>query len=180
MSRIGIQPVKIEEGVEVSVAGQIVTIKGSLGELKIDLPEKLKAEVKEGEVLVTRSAEDKQTRSSHGTFRSHIANAVFGVKEGFKKELELVGVGYRAFAQGNDLQLTLGWNHPIDIKTPEGLKIEVPSETQVIISGFDKQLVGEHAARIREIRKPEPYKGKGIRYKDERVRRKSSKSGLGA
>lgn len=180
MSRIGIQPVTIQEGVEVKISGATVVVKGALGEITIQLPEVLTAEIKENEVHVSRSNEDKQSKSDHGTYRVHIANAVEGVKNGFKKELELVGVGYRAFPKGNDLSLTLGWNHPVDFTTPEGVKVEVPDETKIIITGYDKQQVGEYAAKIRETRKPEPYKGKGIRYAGEKVRRKSSKSGLGA
>jgi large subunit ribosomal protein L6 len=175
MSRIGKQPVKIEEGVTVDVMDNTVVIKGALGQLNVQLFEGINVEVKDSEVLVTRTNDDKQTVSMHGTIRSLIANNVIGVKEGYQKTLQLVGVGYRVAQQGNKVTLKLGWTHPVEVEEVEGVKFEVPDETTIIIKGIDKQLVGEVSAKIREIKKPEPYKGKGIRYSDEQVRRKSRK-----
>lgn len=180
MSRIGNKPITIEEGVTVVVDKNMVNVKGPKGELSIELPFKLEAEVKDNEVLVSRIDEEKLSKSMHGTFRMLIANAIEGVKNGFEKRLELVGVGYRARMEGTTLVMTLGWNHPIKVEPYEGIEIEVPDETHVIIRGIDKQKVGEFTAKVRAIRKPEPYKGKGVRYQGEYVRRKSSKSSLGA
>lgn len=179
MSRIGKEPVKIEEGVEVTITDKEVLVKGSLGEITFILPESIDATVEEGNVLVTRRNDLKPSKSLHGTFARLIANAINGVKNGFSKTLELVGVGYRARMDGDKLVMSLGWNHPVIIQPEEGIKIEVPEETKVVIKGFDKQKVGLFAAKIREIRKPEPYKGKGIRYEGEYVKRKSSKSSVG-
>jgi large subunit ribosomal protein L6 len=178
MSRIGKEPITIEEGVTVSVEGQTVKVKGPKGELEIDLPKKLSAEVKDNEVVLARATEEKQSKSLHGTYRMIVANAVKGVKEGFEKKLELVGVGYRARIEGTTLVMTLGWNHPIKVEPYEGIEIEVPDETKITIKGIDKQKVGEFAAKVRGMREPEPYKGKGVRYADEYVRRKSSKTSL--
>ena len=175
MSRIGLQPITIKEGVTVAVNDKQVVVTGPKGELKVTLPENIKVEVKDKEVLVTREAEDKQSKSVHGTIRSVIANNVQGVTDGFEKKLELVGVGYRATQKGAGLSMKLGWTHPIELDPVDGITIEVPSETEIIVKGIDKQLVGAFAAKIREFRKPEPYKGKGIRYSDEYVRRKSRK-----
>lgn len=176
MSRIGENPIKIEEGVEVKIDGNKVEVKGPKGELNFELPEVLKIENKDGELVISRENDEKQSKSIHGTYRMLIANAIVGVKTPFMKELELVGVGYRAKMEGTTLVLSLGWNHPIKFETPEGLTIEVPSETQVKVTGADKQQVGEFAAKVRATRKPEPYKGKGVRYAGEYVRRKSSKT----
>jgi large subunit ribosomal protein L6 len=178
MSKIGLDPIKIEDGVQVEVADKMVTVKGPKGELKVELPWKVNAEVKDGQVLVTITEEDKIGKSLHGTFRMLIANAMEGVKNGYIKNLELVGVGYRARMEGTSLVLNLGLNHPVKFDSPEGITVEVPEETKIIVSGIDKQKVGEHAARIREVRKPEPYKGKGIRYEGEYVRRKSAKAAV--
>jgi len=175
MSRIGKQPVKIEDGVTVTSLNRVVTIKGALGELKVELTDGVNAEVKDNEVLITRENDDKPTVSMHGTIRSLIANDVIGVKDGYQKTLQLVGVGYRVLQQGNKVSLKLGWTHPVEVEEVDGVKFEVPDETTIIVKGIDKQLVGEVSARIRELRKPEPYKGKGIRYSDEQVRRKSRK-----
>jgi len=180
MSRIGENPITIEEGVSVVLDGNRVDVTGPNGTLTLQLPEILKIEQKENELLVTRSNDDKFSKSIHGTYRMIIANAIHGVKEMFVKDLELVGVGYRAKMEGTTLVLSLGWNHPVKIEQPEGIKIEVPSETKVSISGADKQQVGEFSAKVRGLRKPEPYKGKGIRYSGEYVRRKSSKSAVKA
>lgn len=179
MSRIGLKPIKIEEGVTVLINDSEVTVTGPKGEIKISLPADVAAEIKENEVLLIAKEETKQSHSNHGTLRMIIANAVEGVKNGFEKKLELVGVGYRAKMEGLNLSMNLGWNHPVKVEPIEGITIEVPEETKIVIKGYNKQKVGEFAAKIREIRKPEPYKGKGIRYEGEYVRRKSSKSSLG-
>ncbi|MGI5897736.1 MAG: 50S ribosomal protein L6 [Candidatus Dojkabacteria bacterium] len=178
MSRVGLEPIKIEEGVEVVVIENEVTVTGPLGELKITLPEGISCNIENGEVTVARENDEKQSKSNHGTYRMMIKNAIEGVKNGFEKKLELVGVGYRARMEGQTLVMSLGWNHPVKIEPTEGITIEVPEETKITIKGYDKQKVGEFTAAIREIRKPEPYKGKGIRYEGEYVRRKSSKSSV--
>lgn len=180
MSKVGMNPIKIEDGVEVSINGREVTAKGPKGELKVELPFRLAVEQKDGELVVTRKNDEKETKSLHGTFRSLIANAIKGVKEGYVKNLELVGVGYRARMEGDTLVMNLGLTHDVRVDAPEGIKMEVPDETKIVVSGIDNQKVGEFAAKIREIRKPEPYKGKGIRYEGEYVRRKSAKASVGA
>ena len=176
MSRIGENPITIEEVVSVVLDGNRVDVTGTKGTLTVTLPEILKIEQKENELIISRKNDDKFSKSIHGTYRMIVANAIHGVKEYFVKELELVGVGYRAKMEGTTLVLSLGWNHPVKFETPEGITIEVPAETKIKISGADKQQVGEISAKIRGIRKPEPYKGKGIRYSGEYVRKKSSKS----
>ena len=178
MSRIGNNPIKIEEGVTAKVEDRKVMISGPKGELEVELPYKLSAEIKDNEIILSRKDEQKKTKSIHGTYRMIVANAVHGVKEGYEKKLELVGVGYRARLEGTTLVMTLGWNHPIKVEPYEGIEIEVPDETKITIRGVDKQKVGEFAAKVRSQREPEPYKGKGVRYADEYVRRKSSKSSL--
>jgi large subunit ribosomal protein L6 len=178
MSRIGNNPITIEEGVEVVIDKKNVNVKGPKGELNIELPNVLEAKIEDGSVIVSRKNDAKQSKSVHGTFRMHIANAIEGVKNGFEKKLALVGVGYRAKLEGKTLVMTLGWNHPIKIEPYEGIEIEVPEETKVTIRGYDKQKVGEFAAKVRASRKPEPYKGKGVRYEGEYVRKKSSKSSV--
>jgi len=178
MSRIGQEPITIEEGVEVSVKDGIVLVSGNGKELKIPFPETLKVEVKEDTVIVTRVNDEKQSKSIHGTIRMLIFNAIYGIKHGFEKKLELVGVGYRAKMEGSTLVLSLGLNHPVKFESLEGILIEVPKETEIILKGYDKQKIGEFAAKVRATRKPEPYKGKGIRYAGEYVRRKSSKTSI--
>ena len=178
MSRIGTQPIKIEEEVTAKVDDKKVLLTGPKGKLEIELPYKLSAEIKDDEILLTRKDDEKQSKSLHGTYRMIIANAVQGVKEGYEKKLELVGVGYRARLEGTTLVMTLGWNYPIKVEPYEGIEIEVPDETKITIRGIDKQKVGEFAAKVRSQREPEPYKGKGVRYEDEYVRRKSSKTSL--
>ncbi|KUK77002.1 MAG: 50S ribosomal protein L6P [candidate division WS6 bacterium 34_10] len=178
MSRIGKEPIKIEEGVTAKVKDKKVVVTGPKGELEIELPYKLSAEVKDDEIILSRKDDQKKTKSLHGTYRMIVANAVKGVKEGYEKKLELVGVGYRARLEGTTLVMTLGWNHPIKVEPYEGIEIEVPDETKITIRGIDKQKVGEFAAKVRSQREPEPYKGKGVRYADEYVRRKSSKTSL--
>ena len=178
MSRIGLQAITIEEGVTVQKENNSLTVTGQLGEIKIVLPLGIDIEIKDNILKVLSKGVTKQDKSNHGTYRALIQNAINGVKEGFSKTLELVGVGYRARMEGNKLVMTLGLNHPVEVEPYEGVQIEVPEETKIIIRGFDKQKVGEFTAKIRELRKPEPYKGKGIRYENEYVRRKSSKSNL--
>jgi len=176
MSRIGIKPIKIEEGISVETEGHTVKVKGPEGELKKIFPKGIKITVEDNEVVVEREKDTKQAKSNHGTTRSIIANMVEGVKKGFKKELELVGMGYRAEVRGRELVMYLGWNHPVKITSPEGVNFEVRDQVYVDVSGADKQKVGLWAANIRKIKKPEPYKGKGIKYVDEVIRRKTSKS----
>ncbi len=178
MSRIGKEPIKIEEGITAKVKDKKVVVTGPKGDLEVELPYKLSAEVKDDEIVLSRKDDQKKTKSLHGTYRMIVANAVNGVKEGYEKKLELVGVGYRARLEGTTLVMTLGWNHPIKVEPYEGIEIEVPDETKITIRGIDKQKVGEFAAKVRSQREPEPYKGKGVRYADEYVRRKSSKTSL--
>lgn len=177
MSRIGKNPVTIPAGVTVTMDGQIMTVKGPKGELSRELNPNITVEVNEGEVNFTRPNDSKDNRSLHGTTRSLVNNMVVGVSEGFKKELQLIGVGYRAQLQGTKLVLNVGLSHQVEFEASEGVGFEVPSNTQVIVTGFDKEKVGELAANIRGVRSPEPYKGKGIRYVDEYVIRKEGKTG---
>ncbi len=180
MSRIGLNPITIEEGIEVSVDKGTVLVSGNGKEIRIVLPEVLSVKIDGNQLTVTRSNEEKQSKSIHGTVRMLIYNAIYGIKHGYEKKLELVGVRYRARMEGNTLVMSLGWNHPIKVESDEGITIEVPEETKITLKGYDKQKLGEFATKIRAIRKPEPYKGKGIRYEGEYVRRKSSKSGVTA
>jgi large subunit ribosomal protein L6 len=177
MSRIGKAPITVPNGVEVTIDGPRVRVKGPKGQLEHEIIGDVTVE-RDGDVLnVTRADDTRSNRSLHGLQRSLIANMVTGVSEGFAKELEIVGVGYRAQAQGSDgIELALGFSHPVRVKAPAGVTFEVPQPTRVIVRGHDKQLVGQVAADIRKIRKPEPYKGKGVRYAGERVQRKAGKS----
>ena len=177
MSRIGKKPIAIPAGVTVEIDGHTVTVKGPKGELTRELNTNILVEVNENEVVFTRPNESKTNRSLHGTTRSIVNNMVIGVSEGFKKELELIGVGYRAQKQGEKLVLSVGLSHPVEFEGSEGVSFEVPANTKIIIEGFNKEKVGELAANIRAVRPPEPYKGKGIRYTDEIVRRKEGKTG---
>ena len=177
MSRIGKKPVAIPAGVTVEIDGHTVTVKGPKGELTRELNTNILVEVNESEVVFTRPDESKTNRSLHGTTRSIVNNMVIGVSEGFKKELELIGVGYRAQKQGEKLVLSVGLSHPVEFESSEGVSFEVPANTKIIVEGFNKEKVGELAANIRAVRPPEPYKGKGIRYTDEIVRRKEGKTG---
>ena len=177
MSRIGRKPIAIPKGVEVSVKDNEVTVKGPKGTLTRTMHPEMKIKVEENEVLVERPSDSRQHRALHGTTRSLIANMVKGVSEGFSKKLELVGVGYRAQMRGNKLVLNVGYSHPVEGEAEEGIKIEVPSATEVVVSGIDKERVGAVAANIRAFREPEPYKGKGIKYSDEHIRRKEGKTG---
>ena len=177
MSRIGKQPITIPGGVDVSLDGQHVTVKGPRGTLEHDVPETITVSRDGDTLLVTRPDDERQNRALHGLTRSLVANMVTGVSDGFTRDLEIVGVGYRASAAGpNRLELQVGYSHPVAVDAPAGVEFEVPAPTRITVKGYDKQLVGQVAADIRKIRKPEPYKGKGIRYADERVLRKAGKS----
>jgi large subunit ribosomal protein L6 len=177
MSRIGKQPITVPSGVEVTINDHHVVVKGPKGTLEHDVPETITVAREGDDLVVTRPDDERENRSLHGLTRSLVANMVTGVSTGFTRELEIVGVGYRAAAQGpTKLELQLGFSHPVTVDAPEGITFEVPAPTRITVQGFDKQLVGQVAADIRKIRKPEPYKGKGIRYSDERVLRKAGKS----
>jgi len=177
MSRIGKQPITIPSGVDVTLDGNHVTVKGPKGTLEHDVPESISIAREGDDLVVSRPDDERENRSLHGLTRSLVANMVAGVSDGFTKELEIVGVGYRAAAAGpRRIDLQLGFSHPVAFDAPEGVEFEVPSPTRITVKGYDKQLVGQVAADIRKIRKPEPYKGKGIRYAGERVQRKAGKS----
>ena len=178
MSRIGTSPISVPAGVDVSVADRTVTVKGPKGTLARDLPGEITME-REGDVLtLVRPDDERLNRSLHGLSRTLVNNMVVGVTEGFKKELEIVGVGYRAEAQGpSTIRLALGYSHPIVVEAPEGVTFEVPQPTRIIVNGIDKERVGQVAANIRSLRKPEPYKGKGVKYAGERILRKAGKAG---
>ena len=177
MSRIGKLPVPIAKGVEVKIDGQAVTVKGPKGELNRDFPNGITLRVDDGQVNVERANDEKQTRALHGLSRSLLANMVLGVSEGFTKTLELQGLGYRATQAGEKVTLAVGFSHPVEFAAPAGIQLEVEGNNRVHVRGIDKELVGQVAANIRKVRKPEPYKGKGIRYLGERVRRKAGKAG---
>ena len=180
MSRIGRKPIVIPAGVEVTVNGQNVTVKGPKGTLNSNIHPMITAKVENGEVVVARPNDVKEARSLHGLTRTNIQNMVEGVTHGFKKELEIQGVGYRAAKQGKDLVMNLGFSHQVVMPEPEGITIEVPDPLKIVINGIDKQRVGQFAAEVREKRPPEPYKGKGIRYVGEYVAHKEGKAGKGA
>jgi large subunit ribosomal protein L6 len=177
MSRVGKKPIPIPSGVDVTIEGRRVAVKGPKGELAIETPAEITIARDGDEVVVTRPDDERRNRALHGLTRSLVNNMVVGVSEGFARELEIVGVGYRALAQGpNKLELQVGFSHSVPVDAPEGISFEVPAPNRITVRGIDKQLVGQVAADIRKIRKPEPYKGKGIRYSDERVLRKAGKS----
>jgi large subunit ribosomal protein L6 len=176
MSRIGGRPVELGKGVEVRVTGRTVEVKGPRGALSRDVHPEMKVEVSDGRVTVSRPTDQNRHRSLHGLTRSLIQNMVVGVTDGFSRKLEIQGVGYRAEKRGKDITLHLGFSHPVQYAAPQGIEIEVPSQTEVVVAGMDKQLVGQVAAEIRSIRPPEPYKGKGVRYTNEQVRRKAGKT----
>ena len=176
MSRVGQAPITIPDGVSVSVVGRQIHINGPRGELRRELPEDVSVEYVETEIRVARDKDSREVRALHGLVRSLIANMVTGVTQGFEKSLEIQGVGYRATKQGNDLELAVGFSHPVRKPAPSGIEYEVPTPTKIVVRGIDKELVGQTAAEIRSIRKPEPYKGKGIRYEGEHVRRKAGKA----
>ena len=178
MSRIGKQPVAIPSGVSLSVDGNTVRVEGPRGRLEREFSNLVRIEVSDASISVTRIDDSRSARAMHGLSRTLVNNMVVGVSEGFTKQLEIVGVGYRAQAKSaRELELSLGFSHPVLVKAPEGIGFETPSQTRVVVSGIDKELVGQVAANIRKIRKPEPYKGKGVRYEGERVLRKQGKAG---
>ncbi|GAB2568067.1 50S ribosomal protein L6 [Gracilibacillus alcaliphilus] len=176
MSRIGLKQIEIPQGVEVKVDGNHVSVKGPKGELSRTINSDMKVNIEENVLSVERPTDSKEHKALHGTTRSLIANMVEGVHKGFEKALEIQGVGYRAQKQGNKLVVNAGYSHPVEIDAVEGIEVEVPANTRVVVKGIDKQLVGAIAANIRAIRPPEPYKGKGIRYENEYVRRKEGKT----
>lgn len=177
MSRIGKLPVSIPTGVEVKLEGNDLSVKGPKGTLKRTLHKDMLIKLEDGNITVTRPSDEKNHKALHGLTRTLIANMVEGVTKGYEKALELVGVGYRAAKQGNKLVLTVGYSHPVEIEPEQGVEIEVPAPTKVIVRGANKEKVGMLAANIRAVREPEPYKGKGIKYADERIRRKVGKTG---
>jgi large subunit ribosomal protein L6 len=178
MSRIGKAPVALPNGVEVSVAERTITVKGPKGTLSREIPGEIEVSIDEGVLTCTRPNDERFHRAQHGLARSLVNNMVVGVTEGFSKDLEIVGVGYRAEAQGpGALRLNLGFSHPVNVRAPDGITFEVPVPTQIIVRGIDKEVVGQVAADIRSIRKPEPYKGKGVKYAGERIIRKAGKAG---
>jgi large subunit ribosomal protein L6 len=177
MSRIGQAPIAIPSGVDVQIEGRMVKVKGPKGELTRMVPATISVQQVDGQLLVARPDDERDNRALHGLTRSLVNNMVIGVTDGFRKQLEIVGVGYRAEAQGDGIRLALGFSHPVIVKAPEGIVFEVPVPTQIVVTGIDKEVVGQIAADIRSIRKPEPYKGKGVRYAGERVLRKAGKAG---
>jgi large subunit ribosomal protein L6 len=179
MSRVGKLPVVIPDGVEVRVDGARVAVKGPKGELERSFDPEIQIEIEDGEIRVRRPTDQPRHRALHGLTRSLINNMVLGVTEGFRRSLEIHGVGYRAEKRGRNLTLNVGFSHPVQFEVPEGIEIEVENPTLVHVTGADKQLVGEVAAEIRLVRPPEPYKGKGIRYVGEQVRRKAGKAAVG-
>jgi large subunit ribosomal protein L6 len=180
MSRVGKLPIPVPDGVEVDFRGTHMTVKGGRGTLQLDVHPEMQIHIEDGIVTVARPTDQARHRALHGLTRSLIFNMVEGVSKGYTRELELVGVGYRATKQGNDLQLNVGYSHPVKYIPPEGISIEVPEPVRITISGHDKELVGRVASQIRKVRPPEPYKGKGILYRGERVKRKAGKSGKAA
>lgn len=175
MSRIGRKPVPIPQGVNVQVEGHLVKAEGPKGRLAQPIPPGLRAAVDDGKVVIVRGGDDRRIRALHGLARALVANMVTGVTQGFERRLEIVGIGYRAQLQGRNLQLALGFSHPIVFPLPEGITAEVEKQTQITLRGADKALLGETAARLRALRKPDPYKGKGIKYAGEVIRRKVGK-----
>jgi large subunit ribosomal protein L6 len=175
MSRIGKKPIEIPAGVSVSLSPGRVMVNGPLGELSQTVPQRMKVEQADGEIVVSRPTERGDDRALHGLTRSLVANMVEGVTKGFEKRLEIQGVGYRAALRGQSLELSVGFSHPVVVDPPAGITFEVPSATEVLVKGIDKQQVGQTAAEVRAVRPPEPYKGKGIRYQGEYVRRKVGK-----
>ena len=178
MSRIGQAPIPVPSGVDITIDGQTITVKGPKGTLSRTIAPSITVARNDGELNVTRPDDERDNRALHGLTRSLVNNMVVGVTDGFKKNLEIVGVGYRAESQGAEsIRLALGFSHPVIVKAPEGVTFEVPVPTQIVVAGIDKEVVGQVAADIRSIRKPEPYKGKGVRYAGERVLRKAGKAG---
>ena len=177
MSRIGKTPIEVPDGVDVTINGSTVDVKGPKGTLSQSLPEQVSISQDASALVLTRVDDERESKALHGLFRSLVNNMVVGVTEGYRKELEIVGVGYRAQAKGKDkLELQLGFSHPVSVSAPEGIEFEVPIQTQINVIGIDKQVVGQVAADIRALKKPEPYKGKGIRYVGEHIMRKAGKA----
>ncbi len=177
MSRIGKLPITVPGGVDIKIDGQQVTVKGPKGELSLTVAEPIRVALEDGQVLVTRPDDERASRALHGLTRTLINNDIIGVTEGYSKQLEVVGTGYRVQQKGNGLELALGFSHPVIFDAPEGVTLGVEGNTKISVSGISKQAVGEVAANIRKLKKPEPYKGKGIRYAGENVRRKAGKAG---
>ena len=177
MSRIGRKPITLPKGVEVKIEGAEVMVKGAKGSLRFDVLPEITVEMKDSEIHVSRVNDEKRNRAAHGMTRAILSNMVVGVSQGFERVLEIIGVGYRAQMQGNNLVMSLGFSHPVEVTPPAGIELAVDGPTKVIVRGIDKQLVGQVAANIRGYRPPEPYKGKGIRYLDEFVIRKAGKAG---
>ena len=177
MSRIGRLPIEIPAGVDITIDGQDVKVKGPKGELALTVKAPIEAKIEDGQVLVTRPDDERESRSLHGLTRTLIANQIIGVTQGYTKGLEVVGTGYRVAAKGANIEFALGYSHPITVEPPAGISFTVEGVNKLTVSGIDKQAVGEVAANIRKLRKPEPYKGKGVRYAGEVVRRKAGKSG---
>lgn len=177
MSRIGRKPIPVPNGVDITLNNSVITVKGPKGTLTRELHKDMKVTIENNEIVVERPSDNKLHRSLHGTTRSVVSNMVSGVTEGYSKTLELVGVGYRASKSGEKLVLNVGYSHPVEITPEAGITFEVPSNTKIIVSGINKERVGEYAANIRAVREPEPYKGKGIKYEGERIIRKEGKAG---
>ncbi|MEX0757908.1 MAG: 50S ribosomal protein L6 [Acidimicrobiia bacterium] len=177
MSRVGKMPVEVPSSVDFKLDGNTVSVKGPKGELSREFHERVVISFEDGTATVARQDDERESRALHGLSRALLANMVTGVAEGFRRDLEIVGVGYRAALKGNDIELQLGFSHPVSVTAPDGITFEVPEPTKVSIVGIDKELVGQVAANIRKIRPPEPYKGKGVRYAGEHVRRKAGKAG---
>ncbi|SDS25647.1 50S ribosomal protein L6 [Agrococcus carbonis] len=177
MSRIGRLPIDIPSGVDITVNDGVVTVKGPKGELTIPVASPIEVEVVDGQVQVTRPDDERESRSLHGLTRTLIANDIVGVTEGYSKSLEVVGTGYRVQAKGTGLEFALGFSHPVSVEPPAGITFSVEGNNKVTVSGISKQAVGEVAANLRKLRKPEPYKGKGVRYAGEQIRRKAGKAG---
>lgn len=177
MSRIGRKPIQVPGGVNINLDNSVITVKGPKGTLSREIHKDMKVVIEESVITIERPSDNKLHRSLHGTTRSVIANMVSGVTEGYTKSLELVGVGYRANKSGDKVVLNVGYSHPVEITPEGGIEFEVPSNTKIIVKGIDKELVGATAAKIRSVREPEPYKGKGIKYEGERILRKEGKAG---
>lgn len=178
MSRIGLKPIEIPAGVEIKISeDNLVEVKGPKGQLSQQIDSEMEIKIEDGVLTIARPSELKRHKSLHGLSRTLIYNMVVGVTEGYQKSLEIVGTGYRAAKQGNKLVLTLGFSHPLELEDPEGIEVEVPAASQIIVRGINKQQVGNYASKIRDYRKPEPYKGKGVKYTDEVIRRKVGKTG---
>jgi large subunit ribosomal protein L6 len=177
MSRIGRMPVTVPSGVDVSINGRQVHVKGPKGELSLEVPAPIEVNQADGTITVTRPSDEGEIRALHGLSRSLIANMVLGVTDGYRKTMEIVGVGYRVQAKGKDLEFALGYSRPVPVAAPDGITFRVETPTRFVVEGIDKQQVGEVAANIRKLRKPDPYKGKGVKYQGEQIRRKVGKAG---